>query len=200
MNPKFPLFIFAQIIFWTSSGFENQSESDTPYTGNLATEKLLTSDKSVVISQWISGDIPLLEVEVKYIGKSPKMPFDVSLTSYDWRDRDTDFYDITIKNLTDVPIYLEKTKNIFQFGENSDFYDENYILHRFGSSMIPPKSSITRENSWIWAKGEHNKMERFFWASIDLDSASTSSNLPGLIEETVGKYEFQFIVRTYYNR
>ena len=95
---------------------------------------------------------------------------------------------------------MDKTKNIFQFGENSDFYDENYILHRFGSSMIPPKSSITRENSWIWAKGEHNKMERFFWESIDLASASTSSNLPGLIEKTVGKYEFQFIVRTYYNR
>ena len=200
MNPKFCLFIFAQIFFWASCGIENQSESDVPDTANLATEKLLASDKSVVISQWISGDIPLLEVEVKYIGKSPKLPFEGSLPSYDWRDRDTDFYDITIKNLTEVPISLEKTKNIFQFGENSDFYDENYILHRFGSSMIRPKSSITRENSWIWAKGEHNKMERFFWASIDLDSASTSSNLSGLIEETVGKYEFQFIVRTYYNR
>ena len=200
MNPKFSLFIFLQIFFLTSCGFVNQSESDVPDTANLATEKLLTSDKSVVISQWVSGDIPLLEVEVKYVGKSPKMPFEGSLPSYDWRKKDTDFYDITIKNLTEVPIYLEKTKNIFQFGENSDFYDENYILHRFGSSMIPPKGSITRENSWIWAKGEHNKMERFFWASIDLDSASTSSNLSGLIEETGGKYEFQFIVRTYYNR
>lgn len=131
INPKLCLFIFEQIIFWTSCGIENQSESDIPDTANLATEKLLTSDKSVVISQWICGDIPLLEVEVKYVGKSPKMPFEGSLPSYDWRDRDT------------------------------DFYDENYILHRFGSSMIPPKSSVTRENSWIWAKEEHNKMEIF---------------------------------------
>ena len=200
MNPKFFLFIFTHTLFWSSCGIENQSEPDIPNTANLATEKLIKSDNSVAISQWSSLGVPLLEVEVKYVGKSPKLPFDGSLPAYDWRIKDTDFYDITVKNLTEVPINLEITKNIFQFGENSDFYDENYIMHRFGSSMIPPKSSITRENSWIWAKGEHNKMERFFWASMDLGRMSTSSKFSGLLEETVGKYEFQFIIKTYYNR
>lgn len=200
MNPKFFLFIFTHTLFWSSCGIDNQSESDIPNTPNLATEKLIKSDKSVAISQWSCLGVPLLEVEVKYVGKSPKLPFDGALPSYDWRMKDTDFYDITIKNLSEVPINLEITKNIFQFGENSDFYDENYIMHRFGSSMIPPKSSITRENSWIWAKGEHNKMERFFWASMDLGRMSTSSKFSGLLEETVGKYEFQFIIKTYYNR
>ena len=76
MNSKFRLFIFAQIFFWTSCGIENQSESNIPDTANLATEKLLTSDKSVVILRLISGNILLLEVKIKYFGKSPKIRFE----------------------------------------------------------------------------------------------------------------------------
>ena len=55
-------------------------------------------------------------MKVEYVGKSPKLPSTGPLPSYDWNSKNTDFYNIEIKNLTNSPIRLIKTINIFQFG------------------------------------------------------------------------------------
>ena len=50
--------------------------------------------------------MPLVSVQMKYHGKSPKLPFDGPSPPYDWRKQDTDFYGIEITNLTDLPIRI----------------------------------------------------------------------------------------------
>ena len=173
-------------LFFTACSNSVQ-EDEKPKPENLATEEITFSDKTKSVSRWEQDDVSLIEVKVEYVGKSPKLPFKGPLPSYDWNVKNTDFYNIEIKNLTNSPIRLLKTINIFQFGATVKNLDPNYISHRFGSSTIPANGSISRKNSWIWGKGEKNKMEKFFWAKIDDPTFS-------------GKSEFQFIVRTYFNR
>ena len=162
-------------------------ENEKPEPENLAIEEITFSDKTKSVSRWQQDDVSLIEVKVEYVGKSPKLPFKGPLPSYDWKVKNTDFYNIEIKNLTNSRIRLLKTINIFQFGATGEYLDPNYISHRYGSSTIPANGSISRKNSWIWGKGEKNKMEKFFWAKFDDPTFS-------------GKSEFQFIVRTYFNR
>lgn len=178
--------IILYTLFFTACSNPFQ-KNEKPEPENLATEEITFSDKINSVSRWGQGDVSLIEVKVEYVGKSPKLPAKGPLPSYDWNNKNTDFYNIEIKNLTNSPIQLLKTINIFQFGAPGEYFDPNYISHRYGSSTIPANGSISRENSWIWGKGQHNKMEQFFWAKIDDPSFS-------------GKSEFQFIVRTYFNR
>jgi hypothetical protein len=178
--------LFFSSLFYCSC-LDFTQENKNPETESLAIEEIIFSDRNDSISRWSVDNSPLIEVEVEYIGKSPLLPTNSPLPSYDWKSKNTDFYNIKIKNLTNSPIRLLKTINILQFGPSGEYFDTNYISNRYGSSTIPANGTISRENSWIWGKGEHNKMEHFFWAKI-VDPIAFK------------KTEFQFIVRTYFNR
>lgn len=180
----FTLFI-SLLLFCSCIDFTQENKKYE--TENLAIEEIIFSDRNGSLSRWSVDNSPLIEVKVEYVGKSPALPTNSSLPSYDWKSKNTDFYNIKIKNLTNSPIRLLKTINTFQFGPSGEYFDPNYISNRYGSSTIPANGTISRQNSWIWGKGEHNKMEQFFWAKID-DSI------------LFDKKEFQFTVRTYFNR
>ena len=102
-------------VFFTSCSDPVQ-ENEKPEPENLATEEITFSDKTKSVSRWGQDDVSLIEVKVEYVGKSPKLPSKGPLPSYDWNSKNTDFYNIEIKNLTNSPIQLLKTINIFQFG------------------------------------------------------------------------------------
>ena len=53
---------------------------------------------------------PLLQVEVTYLGKKPAGEYHAQ---HDWRSRDTDFYNVTFKNLTDQEIEFLNVETSF---------------------------------------------------------------------------------------
>jgi hypothetical protein len=190
-----PIFLF--LCFSVTSCKEDRVSVAT----NLAEKKKILTGIDRRVSTWSISGVPLIEVDVTYLGKSPVPPLKGSIKSYDWMERDTDFYNIRVNNLTDLPIYLEKVENIFKFGESTGPFYAEYIGSRYGDYLLPPHGSLFHRNSWVWGKGGENKMEKYFSASIDTESFSNDSSLRSLVHSsTSGKYDFQFVITLNYKR
>ena len=90
--------------------------------------------------------MPLVSVQMKYHGKSPKLPFYGQSPPYDWRKQDTDFYGIEITNLTDLPIRIVSNQQDFKYGESSGPHGRDYIEQRYGTFLILANDKIFRKN------------------------------------------------------
>ena len=100
---------------------------------------------------------PVLRVTCEYIGKAPGDPASYPST-HDYNKNDTDFYKVTMENLTDdeivvegVTFRMEKGKLHGKTGAGSD-----WIETMWGTNVIGPKKTISCSNQMAWSKGRRN--------------------------------------------
>lgn len=134
---------------------------------------------------------PSSMVTLIYHGKAPDLLFGGAEPSYDWKSCDTDFYSCTLRNLSNYPIQLREVHAELDKGslKSSTPKDSSYLTERWGGSLLPPRESLTRRNTWAWGKGEQNTLHKTFRAELLPTRNVTTANavLEALIEEHGGQ-------------
>ena len=151
---------------------------------DLATDRTVWEDDRQYLATWSLEEVPLLEVKVAYLGKKPDLPFEGVEPTYDWTERNTDFYSIAIRNLTDQPIELTGVQVEMDKGKmkKATRYGSSYLLDRWRTTIIPPKGSIKRRNTWVWGKGDRNTLIKTYGAKIVSSDHSLSSETESVLK------------------
>jgi len=163
---------------------------------DLATDHTVWEDDRQYLATWSLEEVPLLEVKVAYLGKKPDLPFEGVEPTYDWTVRNTDFYSISIRNLTDQSIELTSVQVEMDKGKmkKATRYGSSYLLDRWRTTIIPPKGSIKRRNTWVWGKGETNTLIKTYGAKIvsrDLSSSSEPESVLTAEEGSPSSFSFK---------
>ncbi len=100
---------------------------------------------------------PAIRIECEYVGKTPGDPSSFQ-SSHDYGKINTDFYRITMENLTDGDIAIERVTYRFEKGEvrGAKSASADSIKETWGTNVVPARSSISRANNMVWAKGRRN--------------------------------------------
>lgn len=116
------------------------------------------------------NEVRTIEAKLKYLGKSPDLPFQGKGPSYDWRSRNTDFYTSSMTNLTSHPIRIKsihyKLKKGNFSGKNPQ--DESYLKSYWTSTIILPGETVTRKNNWTWGKAQTNTLTKTYSLRIEM--------------------------------
>lgn len=133
--------------------------------GDVIWEK--TNDREFTAT-WSLEQIPIIEVNLNYIGKKPDLSQKSILPAYDWNHKNTDFYECSIRNLTDISVqftsvYFELAKGKWQ---NENPQGSQHIFKRWGVTEIAPYTTIKRNNSWVWGKGAENTLNKTYTVMI----------------------------------
>ena len=113
---------------------------------------------------------PILKITCTYIGKKPIGPFNFS---WDWRRRNTDFYNVIRENLTDKPIAFVRYKSYSKYpGKTaarlepdsnqakvvqSDIVIRDYSKHPMqGGNVLKPLEKRARENLFYSSTKSYN--------------------------------------------
>lgn len=116
------------------------------------------------------NEVRTIEAKLKYLGKSPDLPFQGKGPSYDWRSRNTDFYTSSMTNLTSHPIRIKsihyKLKKGNFSGKNPQ--DESYLKSYWTSTLILPGETVTRKNNWTWGKAQTNTLTKTYSLQIEM--------------------------------
>ena len=116
------------------------------------------------------NEVRTIEAKLKYLGKSPDLPFQGKGPSYDWRSRNTDFYTSSMTNLTSHPIRIKsihyKLKKGNFSGKNPQ--DESYLKSYWTSTIILPGETVTRKNNWTWGKAQTNTLTKTYSLQIEM--------------------------------
>ena len=166
---------------------------------DLADVSLKQKNDREYVATWSVDGIPTLEVELSYHGKEPKLPFDGPEPTYDWKSRDTDFYSCVIRNLTDEPIRLKDVTSEMESGKQKAavLHDAEYIKARWGSDVVRPGESLTRRNTWVWGREDHNMLTKTYTAEF----AGHNTEPPGAGDRQDGTPQpFSFQVSMEYKR
>ena len=136
---------------------------------NVDTEWIYDSEREFTAIYTVNG-VRAIETKLKYLGKSPNLPFQGKGPNYDWRSRRTDFYTSSMKNLTEYPIRLKsisyKLKKGTFSGTNPQY--ESYLKAYWTSTVIHPGQTVTRRNNWIWGKAQTNTLTKTYSVQIEL--------------------------------
>lgn len=100
---------------------------------------------------------PMLEVQCSYIGKQPADPANFE-NDHDYHRTNTDFYELTMENLTDREIAIVGVKYRLKKGPfrgNSSASAES-IKKQWGTNVIAPRGSLSRGNNMVFAKAASN--------------------------------------------
>lgn len=128
-----------------------------------------TSEREFTAIYSVNG-VRTIEAKLKYLGKSPDLPFQGKGPSYDWRSRNTDFYTSSMTNLTSHPIRIKsihyKLKKGTFSGENPQ--DESYLKSYWTSTLILPGETVTRKNNWTWGKAQTNTLTKTYSLQIEM--------------------------------
>ena len=128
-----------------------------------------TSEREFTAIYSVSG-VRTIEAKLKYLGKSPDLPFQGKGPSYDWRSRNTDFYTSSMTNLTSHPIRIKsihyKLKKGTFSGKNPQ--DESYLKSYWTSTLILPGETVTRKNNWTWGKAQTNTLTKTYSLQIEM--------------------------------
>ena len=127
-----------------------------------------TSEREFTAVYSVNG-VRTIEAKLKYLGKSPDLPFQGKGPSYDWRSRNTDFYTSSMTNLTSHPIRIKsihyKLKKGNFSGKNPQ--DESYLKSYWTSTLILPGETVTRKNNWTWGKAQTNTLTKTYSLQIE---------------------------------
>ena len=128
--------------------FLNSCSLDNSVSVDLAQADWMRTNQREFITVWSVNDIPFIEVTLEYTGKEPDLLDSGILPDYDWKVKNTDFYNCSFRNLTDVPIelvevYFELEKGKWQ---NENPQRAERIASRWGSNSIAPHETIQRKN------------------------------------------------------
>ena len=136
---------------------------------NVDTEWTYESEREFTAIYTVNG-VRAIEAKLKYLGKSPNLPFQGKGPNYDWRSRRTDFYTSSMKNLTEYPIRLKsisyKLKKGRFSGTNPQY--ESYLKAYWTSTVILPGQTVTRRNNWVWGKAQTNTLTKTYSVQIEL--------------------------------
>lgn len=128
-----------------------------------------TSEREFTAIYSVNG-VRTIEAKLKYLGKSPDLPFQGKGPSYDWRSRNTDFYTSSMTNLTSHPIRIKsihyKLKKGTFSGKNPQ--DESYLKSYWTSTLILPGETVTRKNNWTWGKAQTNTLTKTYSLQIEM--------------------------------
>lgn len=142
---------------------------------NVDTEWTHDSEREFTAIYTVNG-VRAIEAELKYLGKSPNLPFQGKGPNYDWRSRRTDFYTSSMKNLTNYPIRMKsisyKLKKGTFSGTNPQY--ESYLKAYWTSTVILPGQTVTRKNNWVWGKAQTNTLTKTYSLQIE----RSEDNLP----------------------
>ena len=148
------------------------------------------------------GEVPVLELERIYLGKSPgQQPLGRISPSHDWESIDTDFYSCVLRNLTDCPITLLDVRIRLERGVHKSkgaALGSDYLKERWGETVIQPHQTIERGSNWVWGKGEWNNLFKNYRAEIQPGtSVSLTPGLDQFFKENDGDpipFSFQIIL------
>ena len=116
------------------------------------------------------NEVRTIEAKLKYLGKSPDLPFQGKGPSYDWRSRNTDFYTSSMTNLTSHPIRIKSIHYKLKKGKFSgkNPQDESYLKSYWTSTLILPGETVTRKNNWTWGKAQTNTLTKTYSLQIEM--------------------------------
>ena len=116
------------------------------------------------------NEVRTIEAKLKYLGKSPDLPFQGKGPSYDWRSRNTDFYTSSMTNLTSHPIRIKSIHYKLKKGKFSgkNPQDESYLKSYWTSTIILPGETVTRKNNWTWGKAQTNTLTKTYSLQIEM--------------------------------
>ena len=116
------------------------------------------------------NEVRTIEAKLKYLGKSPDLPFQGRGPSYDWRSRNTDFYTSSMTNLTSHPIRIKSIHYKLKKGKFSgkNPQDESYLKSYWTSTIILPGETVTRKNNWTWGKAQTNTLTKTYSLQIEM--------------------------------
>ena len=116
------------------------------------------------------NEVRTIEAKLKYLGKSPDLPFQGKGPSYDWRSRNTDFYTSSMTNLTSHPIRIKSISYDLKKGKFSgkNPQDESYLKSYWTSTIILPGETVTRKNNWTWGKAQTNTLTKTYSLQIEM--------------------------------
>lgn len=136
-----------------------KSDAETKWTS----EREFTAIYSV-------NEVRTIEAKLKYLGKSPDLPFQGKGPSYDWRSRNTDFYTSSMTNLTSHPIRIKSISYDLKKGKFSgkNPQDESYLKSYWTSTIILPGETVTRKNNWTWGKAQTNTLTKTYSLQIEM--------------------------------
>ena len=102
---------------------------------------------------------PMLEVECTYLGKQPPDPANFK-SDHDYQRTNTDFYALTMKNLTDREIVIVGVKYRLQKGpfRGKASASTESIKKQWGTNVIGPQGSLSRRNNMVFAKAASNTL------------------------------------------
>ena len=148
--------------------FLNSCSLDDSVSADLAQADWMRTNQREFITVWSVNDIPFIEVTLEYTGKEPDLLDSGILPDYDWKVKNTDFYNCSFRNLTDVPIELVEVYFELEKGKwrNENPQGAERIASRWGSNSIAPHETIQRKNSWVWGKGSENTLNKTYTATI----------------------------------
>ncbi|MDA7630462.1 hypothetical protein N8701_02005 [bacterium] len=126
-----------------------------------------TSEREFTAIYSVNG-VRAIEAKLKYVGKSPNLPFKGKGPSYDWRSRNTDFYTSSMKNLTSHPIRIKSIHYELKKGKFSgkNPQNESYLKSYWTSTIILPGETVTRKNNWTWGKAQTNTLTKTYSLQI----------------------------------
>lgn len=151
-----------------------------------------TSEREFTAIYSVNG-VKAIEAKLKYLGKSPDLPFQGKGPSYDWRSRNTDFYTSSMTNLTNYPIRIKSItydlkKGKFS-GENPQY--ESYLKSYWTSTIILPGETVTRKNNWTWGKAQTNTLTKTYSLQIEMDKDRANPADPLFPKENQDPIEFE---------
>jgi len=111
----------------------------------------------------------MVKVECRYVGKKPDGKLEESI-SRDYRYNPTDFYHYKFINLTDKTITLESVDYRFDRGQYKKVFKRKTrsdIADYMKSSVLEPKGTLERKNSWVWGKFNPDVLHKIYNAKVD---------------------------------
>jgi hypothetical protein len=111
---------------------------------------------------------PALRIECEYVGKQPGDPSSY-VSKHDFRKRDTDFYRITIENLTDKDVAIERVEYRLARGpmRGRDSASADSIRRTWGTNIVPANSQISRANNMVWSGSSRNTLFKTYFFNIE---------------------------------
>lgn len=115
------------------------------------------SDRNFTRTIKFQGE-PTIKIDCEYVGKRPGDPSNF-VSNHDYRKIDTDFYRLTMENLTDQDIVIERVEFRMEKGpmRGPKSVGPESIRKTWGTNTIPAASSISRANNMAWSTKRENR-------------------------------------------
>ncbi len=115
----------------------------------------------------------ILKITCEYVGKRPGDP-STYVGSHDYQITDTDFYRLTMVNLTDDDVVIERVAYRMKTGPTKGlrFASAESIQKTWGTNVVPANSSISRANNLVWSKSQRNTLLKTYTFRIEGSDSS----------------------------